>query len=153
MRPRRQIILWNPEASLLLVTRRRRLYESNYAILTEAVEITVRKDQRALAHASIAPRDLARIKTYGRENIAREAVQVITNQDGTAVVIAHVFRKPEFLRRVVSLDLDNTATGSVIRRNKHTIRAHDRCRDVRNVVGRLSILPQQLAILCVQPNC
>src|SRR6185503_131261 len=152
MRPRRQIVLLNSETSLFLVSRGRRLDEANHAILAETVKIPVGINQGTLAYAAIAPRDLTGVKLHRRQNRAREPIEVISNQHRTAVMILHVPAEPDLLRLVVRLDLDNTAASAVVRRDKHAIIPHNRCRGIRGSIRRLCIIPQQTAIFYVEPN-
>src|SRR6185503_15061467 len=107
MRPRRQRVLRNPEAPLLLVPGGCRLNEPDDTILTKAVQVSIGIDQRSLSHTPIAPRNLTRIKLDRRQYGAREPVQVIANQHRAAVMIAHILREPDLLRLVVRLDLDH----------------------------------------------
>src|ERR1044072_1153583 len=152
MSPRGQVALRKSEAPLLLVTCRCGFDEPDYAILTEAVQIAIGKDQRSLAHASIAQRDLARIKTDGSQNRARESVKVIASHNEAPVMIAHVLREPDFLGLVVCLDLNYPTTGAVVGRDEDAIRTRDRRRHIRDLIRRFSILPQQPAILRIESN-
>src|SRR5690349_3284761 len=67
-------------------------------------------------------------------------------------MILHVLREVDLLRLVVWLDLDDSATGAVVRRDEHAVRVHDRRRDVRHVVRRLLVFPQQLSITNVETD-
>src|SRR6478735_841788 len=58
MRPRRQSGVADLEASMLSIGRWRRLDESDHEILTEDVEISVGRSQRAFADRAISPGDL-----------------------------------------------------------------------------------------------
>src|SRR5262249_10327280 len=93
------------------------------------------------------------VKANGRQNRARKPVQIVANQHRGTVMIAHVFRKPEFLSLIVCFDLNDTSTSAVVRRDEDAICTRDRCRYVGDVVCRSSILPQQTTILRVEPNC
>src|SRR6185369_7783950 len=90
------------------------------------------------------------IELHRRQNRARETVQIISDQHGTAVVVAHVFGEVEFLRFIVCLDLDKAATGAVIRRDENAVPTCNRCGHVRYVIRRLSVFPQQSAVVYIE---
>jgi hypothetical protein len=52
--------------------------------------MAVRVNQRALSHTAILPKQLSVIEMHRRKNGAGKAVQSVTNQDGTAVMVLHV---------------------------------------------------------------
>src|ERR1044072_1773467 len=93
MRPRRQRVLRDAEASLLDVGGRVGLEEPYHAVLAQGVEHPVGEDERALADPAVTPRDPARVEADRRQDAAREAVHVFADEDGAAVVVAHLLRK------------------------------------------------------------
>src|SRR3954470_13906156 len=101
MRPRGQRVLRDTETSLLLIPSRGRFNQTDYAVLTEAIQVSIGIDQRPFPNTPIAPRNLARIKLDRRQNRTRESVKIVANQHRSAVMVAHVFRKPDFLRLVI----------------------------------------------------
>src|SRR5688500_16035841 len=118
MTPRRQCILRNAKPSFLAITAGRCLHQTHDTGLTETIEMSVAVNQRAPADTSIAPGDLTGVELHGSQDRARETVQVVSDHNGTAVVVAHVFRKVALLRFAIRLDLDDTSARSIIRRNK-----------------------------------
>src|SRR5689334_14849805 len=107
MRPRRQVALLYTEASLLVVTSRRRFDQAHHTVLAKTVEIPVRVNERSFADAAVAPGNLTRVELHRSQNGTREAIQVIADKHGAAVMVAHLFGEVELLRLVVSLDLDH----------------------------------------------
>ena len=80
-----------------------------------------------------------------------KSVEVIADQNRTAVVVPHLLREINFGRTLpVRLDLDEAAAVPIVRRNEDAVAARDRRRRVGNVVGCARVLPQKLPVFQVE---
>ena len=128
--------------------------ESDHAVLAQAIEIPIGVDERSLTDAAVAPDDLTRVETHCCKNTARKAVEIIADQNRTAVVVAHLLCEINLSRRhvfAICLDLNQATAGSVVRRDEDSVSARHRCRNVRGIVGRARILPQQAPVAQIKP--
>src|SRR6266550_6707309 len=66
------------------------LRQPDYTLFAVEVEAVVGKHDRALANAAIPPGDLPGIELHRRQDRIREAVQVVADEHGRGVVVAHV---------------------------------------------------------------
>src|SRR4029453_12381163 len=85
--PRRQVAGRDPEAPVLAVSGGAWFGQSHHAVFAEKVQSIVGRDERTLANAAIAPRDLARVELHRRQDAARESIQIVANQHRARVVI------------------------------------------------------------------
>src|SRR5688500_13307749 len=98
MTPRRRARGRDGEAATLDVACRRRIGETDDAAFAIQIQAAVSNDHRALANASITPRERAAIEFQRREDAARKTVNVITDKHRARMVIAHFTREVDLAR-------------------------------------------------------
>ena len=86
---------------------------------------------------------------------AVQTIKIIADQDRTTVVVAHLLCEINLSRRhvfAICLDLNQATAGSVVRRDEDSVSARHRGRNVRGIVGRARILPQQAPVAQIKPH-
>src|SRR5690606_24859803 len=79
MRPGRGVARLEREAAALAIRRGIRLGQADHAALAVEIEHAISVNQRALAHASIAPDHLPGVEIERGQDAAREAVQRVAD--------------------------------------------------------------------------
>src|SRR5688500_8548070 len=116
MGPGREGLLLNTKAPLLHISLGRGLDQTHHSILTQRVEMAISIGKGTLPNTTVTPGNFSSVKTHCSQHTAVKTIQVIANQNRTAVVIAHVLREVDFLRLAV-LYLNQSRAGSIVRRN------------------------------------